>query len=272
VTNEMPAQIARAPLSVRWRESCYTCRREDLATMSRSYIDFISAYCDSWCQRCAFTERCSHFALSAALAMCDGDYEAATELAIGPARVPGGQPQKKLAERMADAMDGYQEPTAKELEDIGREEDERRERLRRHPLAEMSYDYSVAGDRWIERHESGNVDEGGSGNEALEVIRWDLFLIHVKIMRALHGRDEDPKGRFWKGRVQNDWNGSAKVSLISIDRSERAWRTIAATRHDEGAMALADNLAALREGMRREFPRAMDFRRPGFDDASPRRG
>jgi hypothetical protein len=26
-----------------------------LAHMSRNYIDFISAYCDSWCERCAFT-------------------------------------------------------------------------------------------------------------------------------------------------------------------------------------------------------------------------
>jgi hypothetical protein len=29
-------------------------------------IDFISAYCDRWCERCAFTERCSVFAVKVA--------------------------------------------------------------------------------------------------------------------------------------------------------------------------------------------------------------
>ena len=240
--------------------------------MSRNYIDFISAYCDSWCERCAFTERCSHFAMTSALAMCDGNYEAATELAIGPARVPGAPPQKNLHERMAEALGDYEDPSEQELEDIGREIDERGDRLRRHVLAETSYDYGVAGRRWFEK----NTARASLGDAAVlaevEIIRWDLFLIHVKIMRALTGRDEDPKGRFWHGRVQNDWNGSAKVALISIERSERAWRGIAATLRDEAAAVLADSLATLRAGMTREFPRAMEFRRPGFDGSSRRGG
>jgi hypothetical protein len=250
----------------RWRECCYLA-----AEMSRNYIDFISAYCDSWCERCVFTQRCSHFAVMSALAMCDGDYEVAMELAIGPARVPGGKPQKHLDERIAEVMNGYEEPTEKELEEIGCEIDDRRERMSRHPLAESSYDYVVAGRRWLEKHEG--VDSADSAiRPEIEAIRWDLFLIHVKIMRALNGRDEDPKGRFWKSRVQNDWNGSAKVALISIERTERAWRSIAAGTADEGAGALADALGRLHQDMLREFPRAMDFRRPGFDDAESRPG
>jgi hypothetical protein len=186
--------------------------------------------------------------------MCDGDYEAATELAIGPAQVPGSEPPKRLAERIAEAIGGgYLEPTARELEDIGREIDDRHERMRRHPLAEMSHDYAIAGERWLRRHESAVIEERSYHGD-LEVIRRDLFLIHVKIMRA-----------------QNDWNGSAKVSLISIDRSERAWRTIAATLHDEAATVLADSLATLRHETVKHVPRAMDFRRPGCDDA-PRKG
>ena len=106
--------------------------------------------------------------------------------------------------------------------------------------------------------------------DAFEIVRWDLFLIHVKTARALNGRDEDPKGRFWKSRVQNDWNGSANVALISIERSEKAWRVIAAASRDEGSSALAEMLAALQAAMRREFPRALEFRRPGFDDPHSR--
>jgi hypothetical protein len=233
--------------------------------MARNYIDFISAYCDTWCERCSFTERCSHFAVTSALAMCDDDMSAAIELAIGAPRVPGEKPQQKIADRMAEALDGYDEPTKEELNQIGCEMEERRQRVERHVLAEASYDYAVAGGRWFEKHDS--QIENTALSAAVEIIQRDMFLIHVKIVRALTGRDEDPKGSIWKSRVQNDWNGSAKVALISIERSERAWRDIAGTLADEAATVLADSLARLRSEVTREFPRAMEFRRPGFDDA-----
>jgi hypothetical protein len=41
--------------------------------------------------------------------------------------------------------------------------------------------------------------------------------------------------------------GSAKVALISVERSEIAWRTIAAASSDPVATILADQLAAMRE-------------------------
>jgi hypothetical protein len=235
--------------------------------MSRNYIDFISAYCDSWCERCAFTERCSHFAVTSALSLCDGDFSAALELAIGPARVPGAGPQKTLEERMAAALGDY-EPTEKELDEIGREMDQRDVRTRQHPLAESSKDYSVAAHRWLDAAPQAAM----AGADALEIIQRDMFLIHVKTVRALNGRDEYPGGApFESSAVQSDWNGSAKVALISIERSERAWREIAAALHDEAATVLADSLVALRSAMGAEFPRAMEFRRPGFDSGGHRK-
>ena len=45
-------------------------------------IDFISEYCDRWCERCAFTTRCSAYAVQAALGMC-GDLTEALQLAVG---------------------------------------------------------------------------------------------------------------------------------------------------------------------------------------------
>jgi hypothetical protein len=102
--------------------------------------------------------------------------------------------------------------------------------------------------------------------EALETIDWDSHLIHVKIMRALDGRDEYPRGApFETSAIQSDWNGSAKVALLSIERSERAWRVVAAVTMDEAAGVLADTLAGLRLDATGEFPNAMAFKRPGFD-------
>lgn len=234
--------------------------------MSRNYIDFISAYCDSWCERCAFTERCSHFAVTSALAMCDGNFESALELAIGRPQEPGGKPQKNLRERMAEAFSDCEEPSKRELDEIGREMDSRMARVERHSLAEASLDYSVAGGRWFESHAGCTVHADAAVRDAVEVIQRDLFLIHVKIMRALDGKDEDSAGAVREDAVQNDWNGSAKVALISIERSERAWRDVAAVLRDDTAIVLAESLVRLRRAMHEEFPRAMAFHRPGFDD------
>jgi len=197
--------------------------------------------------------------------MCDGDVDAAMELAIGQARAPGLERQKSIGERMADVLGDY-EPREKELEEIGREIDERDRRIRRHPLAEKSLDYAIAAHRWLTRRDP---DAGGADaavREAIEVIRRDAHLIHVKIMRALDGRDEYPKGAPYEASaVQSDWNGSAKVASISIDRSQRAWRLVAAATGDEAAAVLTCDLGTVRQEMGVVFPRAMEFRRPGFD-------
>ena len=36
--------------------------------MAADYIDFISSYCDRWCERCAFTSHCRLFSLQAEMA------------------------------------------------------------------------------------------------------------------------------------------------------------------------------------------------------------
>jgi hypothetical protein len=233
--------------------------------MAGRYIDFISAYCDSWCERCAFTERCSHFAVKSALAMCDDNYEAALELTLGRPRVPGDGPQKSLRDRMAEVLGDF-EPDEKELDAIGREHEQRRERITRHAVAEASLDYAVAVRRWQTEHSHAGEHTEAAVREALETIDWDSHLIHVKIMRALDGRDEYPRGApFETSAIQSDWNGSAKVALLSIERSERAWRVVAAVTMDEAAGVLADTLAGLRLDATGEFPNAMAFKRPGFD-------
>jgi hypothetical protein len=55
------------------------------------------------------------------------------------------------------------------------------------------------------------------------------------------------------------------VALFSIERSARAWRTVASATGDEAAGVLAGALANLSQEMTNEFPRALEFRRPGFD-------
>ena len=54
--------------------------------------------------------------------------------------------------------------------------------------------------------------------------------------------------------------------MISLERSEAAWRLIGEITADAGATAIADAVHDLRRLALDEFPDAMSFIRPGFDE------
>ena len=101
--------------------------------------------------------------------------------------------------------------------------------------------------------------------DAIAIVRHDCFLIPSKLRRAIDGLEEIEREGWDDDPVQNDHNGSAKLALTCIDRSEGAWRAI-----DQwypscgGARLLADQLAALRAAVERRLPQARAFLRPGF--------
>ena len=80
--------------------------------MNTDRIDFISAYCDRWCERCAFTQRCSLCACDVATAMCDGDLAAGIELAVGVPQPAGAARERAVGERL---LEQYEEPSAQEI-------------------------------------------------------------------------------------------------------------------------------------------------------------
>jgi len=61
-------------------------------------------------------------------------------------------------------------------------------------------------------------------------------------------------------------SGSAKVALISIKRSEAAWRVLAQAAGDETPGLLAGELRRLGHDVNRAFKDAWSFIRPGFDE------
>ena len=58
--------------------------------------------------------------------------------------------------------------------------------------------------------------------DAVNIVRHDCLLIFVKLHRAIDGREEDEREGWDDDPVQNDHNGSAKLALTCIDRSEGA--------------------------------------------------
>ena len=91
-------------------------------------------------------------------------------------------------------------------------------------------------------------------------------MISAKIYRAVCGHAEG-----WEApdEVQTDFNGSAKIALVGIAESRRAWELLM-----EAGRATVDGVPAhaarmldeLDASVRERFPRATAFVRPGFDE------
>lgn len=234
--------------------------------MQSGYIEYISAYCDRWCERCAFTSRCSTFAAEAAIAMC-GDVAGGLELAVGlPARVPFG-PARPARADCPDCLDG-EGPSAPDVAAAERHEAQRRGRVDRHPVVTAAWAVSMLACQWLKGHADPlrRVADPVVG-EALAVAGHDAFLVTVKLTRAVGGRDAHERGeRRGDGPVQNDWNGSAKVALVCLERSREAWLVIAQASGDDAACEIAGRMDALRRDVEATFPAARAFVRPGFDE------
>jgi hypothetical protein len=231
--------------------------------MRGNYIDFISSYCDRWCERCAFTECCSAYAVQVATAMCDGDLSAGLELAVG---APPPMTDDEV-ERQEDFLEdlGDLAPTQEETAEWEREMDEQDERLDELPLTTTAETTWLLAQGWLDDHRETCPVEPAI-DEALNVAAWDCFFIPVKLHRALHGRDSYQRGNApYDDPIQNDWNGTAKVALISIVRSIKAWDVLAGASGDPDARQVADALRKLRREVEQGFPDAWKFVRPGFD-------
>lgn len=231
--------------------------------MTAERIDFISEYCDRWCERCAFTSRCSAYAVHVALGVCEGDFEAAVELAVGAPSSRDEPERRRREEQLGEFL-----PTEQELAAIGREEEEREERIDESPLTTDTRVMSTLAQQWLQQRGKSLEDhDDRSVRDALEIAAWDRHLIGAKLHRALSGRDQaEHGGLFEDDPIQNDWSGSAKVALISLDRSIAAWNRIAVATADAGAALMAQRLQALRLDVERAFPNARRFVRPGFDN------
>jgi hypothetical protein len=230
--------------------------------MRTDRIQFISEYCDRWCERCAFTSRCSSYAVQAALGMC-GDIGEAIELAVGAPVVVSATHSKRPR------TFEIEQPTPEELRKIGADEDTRDKLIEEAFISKTAMGIMVKAHEWFRAHEA-TVRNGADAVllEAIAIAQWDSCFIGAKLHRALHGRDSHESGDSWDDDpIQNDWNGSAKIALISIERSESGWRTIAQATGEVVAADLAVAMGNLRSEVEDAFPFARLFKRPGFDDA-----
>ena len=223
-------------------------------------IPGIYNYCDGRCPRCAFSDRCLMFLDNQEMEASGADHAASLAESVGAS-------MQRAIEMIAEAA----RRTETDLTAIdASEHDDARfdsERHRADPIAVRAREYGHLAWRIAKAVEPLVVARGDPVViDAVGTIDWFSSLISAKVYRAICGLAErwDPDDD-----VQTDYNGSAKIALIGIEESRRAWRVLM-----EQGRATADGVPAqavkmldgLEVAIRERFQRVMEFVRPGFDE------
>ena len=227
--------------------------------MDSNFIPGIYNWCDRWCERCSFTSRCRV-------------YEK-TE------NTSNSEPEE-FWENLSQSFQETIDLLKNTAEEFGINLDEREE-----PLYQITNSYLKTARAWLESdsfkafisklEEKGELglitiseaeDKVIALSEAVEVIHWYLFFIHVKSSRALKEKQED----FWDEYPESEksYNGTAKITKIAIERSMQAWIHLL-NQMQEDQDRIVEILALLeksRKLLEKEFPNLDQFIRPGFDE------
>lgn len=247
------------------------------------YIPGIYNYCDRWCERCPFTSRCLNCTLVEAQF---GDLEEVDEMnAAFWQRLSG-----MLNDTLAMVKDMAREKGI-DIDSIDDEEESRQQAaVKENALTDLishaSKRYAEAVDDWFNANDdlfyekeaelnrirlaprNDPAKEADDIKDAVEVIRWYRYQIHVKLVRACKSAIEEA-GDY--DDFPKDSDGSAKVALIGIDRSLAAWKIL--HRYFPEKKSEIFNLTAPLKNLQKRvelgFPRARDFKRAGFDKIAP---
>lgn len=259
---------------------------DDLIQLARDprFIKEIHNYCDNWCERCAFTERCFHFAQLRAMedesgfdpTDPDDDNKHLVRTLQNSFELAAELIERGAAEH---GIDIHSPEFQAGLEEAGEEHKDHFEAACSHPLTVAAEEYAFAIQGWFERagkelekrirlaQRSDEIKpdqlQPEDVQDAIEVIRWDQFRA-VFTLVGIFGV-EDPEGL-----LAEHHNGKVKSILLGIDRSLLAWGRLQLfwPQAAPEIMHFASLLAELRLWLERAFPEARDFLRPGFDDAS----
>jgi hypothetical protein len=231
------------------------------------WIPHISSYCDTRCDRCAFTERCWSYAFR-------DDPNAL------PDRLePENPDDPRWARRFAFDPEAFEpDPT------FEKEHEERQQRMKNDPLVRLAHDLCIDMHELLKpfptRGEPAPKPEGreratqslpGSLVDAIDDVRRLSYTIGAKVYRAIGSYEFNKDEQIDNDPIQNDANGSTKVSLLAIEQSLVAWDVIDRAAIIEAGLVgyVIGNLTRLKAGLSERFPLAMAFVRPGFDEEIP---
>jgi hypothetical protein len=224
----------------------------ELARHSK-FIPLVYNCCDMWCERCPVTSQCLLFASEQLHAPVSGDRDRLRS-------------RLKRSLELTRAMIAAVSPAAAASLDLTERDVSTTPRLTAlgHPLEFLARHYAIQASTFLNSLDCPD-DEPFPAGSPLETIAWYHTLVPAKTFRAL---TSDHDARTEAPELLSDALGSAKVVLVSIDRSLSAWQALAAGDQDARIGGLIELLEALRTGVELRFPDARAFIRPGLDDGT----
>lgn len=256
--------------------------------MSKENIPFIHNYCDQWCDRCVFTTQCAVF---------QSEKQTPTEVLDRKNKIFW----ERLSQNFAKAKNLLEEAAKKsgldlaavelEMAESEKRELDLRKKSKAHAASQLSLEYSDLTQRWLKTQpgmldklealkqdltlgvesQQNAKDQIETIRESLSVVEWYSTFLHVKIVRALMSKAGREISGDDESKVQCDDNGSAKIALIGIERSMQAWANLfdLLPEQEDHFLIILSMLEKTKTALSTEFPHAMEFIRPGFDETAP---
>jgi hypothetical protein len=250
----------------------------------QKFIPGIYNYCDRWCERCTFTSRCRNYESTSKLSPeqldinnkafwdnISSNFSKAIQLLHKAAKEHGIDLDKPM--------------TKEEEQQYEKRESFLKKATENHELIKLCRKYEKIASPFLNKSEefvnktkelASELDMGlkteaqvvhsvANIGDCLDIIQWYLFFIEAKLQRALHGKLDELEEKY---DFPKDSDGSAKISIIAIERSMNAWLKLyeGMPSSEDVALHSLSILSQLKQKSLEEFPNAMQFKRPGFDD------
>ncbi|WP_337041598.1 hypothetical protein [Emticicia sp. 17c] len=242
------------------------------------FIDGIYNYCDSWCERCAFTSKCMNFAMRKYKENIETDPQTGDSLS------EVFRQTTDIIKQIIEAKGISWEEVVNQTEPETPQVDPHKE-ADKHQNVRTAQEYTHLYGSFL-KNEQGfmkgkgvefqndlnkgiiSVDEAEEAlaqiEDAFEVINWYQSLIYIKIRNACQLFFEENLSDF----MVEYYTGKAKLTLISIDRSIAAWLVLQ-VHFPEKVNKITEilfQLEKLRRQIEKDFPNARKFVRPGLDE------
>jgi len=228
-------------------------------------ITGIFNYCDRWCEKCLFTDRCTNYQFEKELGFYDENTDKEELLEDVSAILSGTLSflRSKIDEMDIDGTD-YQGVRDYEFNQAAD-----------YPISIKAREYMISLGDWLEENYNYFSDIASNlwnssqknfteFNDQLEIIGWYMTIIPVKIVRALNPKDELEDDEFY----QYDRNGTGKLVLVCIDKSLAAFSILfeKLSKKQDEILNFLSTLSKIKSEIEKEIPNAKKFIRPGLDE------
>lgn len=245
---------------------------------NEKFIPGIYNYCDRWCERCNFTNRCRLFFDEKKQSRELKDHDDFLEIVS-----KNLEETFKLLHKIAKEKNIDLDNIEIDEETFQKEQDEFIN-SQHHPLVNLTKTYIEQVDQWFQGNDylkeenitylknidiGVNLDQSDKAlrilEEAVNIINWYKFQIQIKLTSAIRNYPHNPA---FEDEIQNMHHMSAKIAMIGIKNSMKAWQSLHEILDDENG-AIVDiliQLDQLQTKINQKFPLLSKFKRPGFDD------